>query len=181
MKKGLLMFTTVFSVAVLTQSCDKIKDKIFDAFTAQGADVNFTVPPIADTTTMGTLGSQTVYFNLDSTVQAVTDDAFSLEDVNSVTADEITLTINNPDSANNMSNFESGSISFYSNTNTTPVVYNFTVPDQYATTFSVPVNNTNLKPYMTGNNFTYTINGKLRRPTTKSLDVNANIKFDVDN
>lgn len=183
MKRNMILLAaTVFSTGILLQSCDKIKDKIFDAFTAKGAEVNFTVPPVADTALTQSLGAETVYFNLDSTVRSVTGNAFSLNDVKTVNPDEITITVENPDSANNLSNLESGTLSLSSSSNTTPVNFNFTVPDQYTETFSVPVDKSiNLRSYMDGNSFTYTFSGKLRRPTTQDMNCKAVIKFKIDN
>ncbi|RYY26401.1 MAG: hypothetical protein EOO04_10730 [Chitinophagaceae bacterium] len=182
MRKTSIYLIAAMAIAGVTlQSCEKIKDAIFNAFSAQGADVNFVIPAIPDTTTTGTLGSQTAYFDLDSTVKAHTANQFSIDDVNTVSPDSIILTLANADSSNNMSNFESGQLSFYSDANTTPVNFNFTVPDVYATSFVVPVDQSlNLKSYMTGSNYTYTLKGKLRRATTHDLDCNAKIKFKID-
>lgn len=171
-----------FSSVFLFSSCNKILEAFFEAFAADGANFVFEVPPVSLTDTTLTLSAQSVYFNLDSTVKSVTNDKYSINDVSSVNPDELTLKINNPDSNNNFSNFETGSVMLVSNSNSTPISFTFSQANVYADSISVPLDkNLNLKTYLQGNSFTYTLSGKLRKATTKTLEINANMKFKVSN
>jgi hypothetical protein len=180
MKKVLtITLVTLFSCFLLV-SCDKLKSALLNAFSANSADFTFTVPPVTITDSVISLGSQTIYFDLDSTIKAVTSNSFNLSTISSVTPNSITLKIQNADSANSFANFQSGTVSFYSNTNTTPYNFNFTNPDHYTDSISIPVDtNTNLKSYLEGKNFNYSLMGKTRRVTNKQLMIKANVKFKV--
>ncbi len=103
-----------------------------------------------------------------------------MKDVTSVNPNQISLKILNPDTANNFANFESGSLSFFSDNNTTPFSFDFTNANQYADSISLPLDTTvNLKSYMMGKNFNYILKGKLRKATTSTLNVRATVKFKV--
>jgi hypothetical protein len=180
MKNIFLHLSVIAFISVSIISCDKIKSKLLDAFTADGANFTFSLPPVSTTDSMMSLGTQTIYFDLDSTIKAVTSNNFSLSSINSVTPNAITLKIQNPDSANNFANFQTGTLSFTSNTNTTPYNFSFSNLNVYADSISIPLDtNTNLKSYMEGKNFGYTLIGKLRKITNKQLNVKANVKFKV--
>ena len=180
MKKQVLLTLIAITTALSFHSCDKIKEALLQAFTADGATFTFSVLPVNTTDTMLSIGVETIYFDLDSTVKAVTNSAFSLNDVSSVNPNEISLKILNPDSANNFANFQSGSLSFYSNNNTIPYDFNYVNANQYVDSINIPLDTTvNLKSYMMGNTFNYTLKGKLRKPITTTLNVRATVKFKV--
>lgn len=172
----------VFSSVLLFSSCSKIMEALFAAFAADGANFVFEVPAFSLTDTTLTLSVQSVYFNLDSTVKSVTNNKYSINDVSNVNPDELSLKINNPDSNNNFSNFESGSVMLLSNSNSTPISFTFTKANVYSDSISVPLDkNLNLKTYLQGTNFTYTLSGKLRKATTKTLEIKTNMKFKISN
>jgi|GEM_PF-1554254 len=184
MKRKTLLFTiAVLLSGVFIQSCDKIKDKLFDSFSAKGVDATFEVSaPLLPTPVMLDLGTYTSYFNLDSVVRDFTKNAFSISDISSVKADSLTLMVLNPTADHNLSNFAKGEISISSSSNPTPVKFEFEVPDQYAETLTIAVgNNTELKPYLTGNTFTYNIKAQLRKAVTQDMEVRTIMKFKIDN
>lgn len=190
MKKVIIALSTLALTSTFVVSCsikDKILDAVFTAFTAKVADYDVTVPAINNTTLYQTINDQTVQFDLDSAIKAETSDQFSLDNINTVTAEEIILTLNGsgseaPDANNNFANFEKVKVTIYSNSNTTPISFEVTNnPDNYATTLSIPLDKTvNLKSYLTGKTFFYNVSAKARRETTHPLRVNVAVKMKID-
>lgn len=169
---GLMTFTT---------SCDKLKDKLFESFSANGGSVDFTIPVISDTGVKKDMGSESYNLNIDSIIKAQTGGAFSLNDIDAVEMEECILKINNPDADNNIQNFEEGWITFSTNSNPASMtVATGLVPDVYATEFAFPpVSGANLKSYLTGNVLTYAYQAKMRKATTKELDATLKVKLRI--
>ena len=122
------------------------------------------------------------HFNMDSAIKAHTGGAFGASDVSSVKIKQIIFTIINPDSLNNLSNFESARFTFKSNSNSVPLsIASFNFSDTYAatTTYIAPANTPELRSYLDGTELTYTVYGKLRRYTTKSIKFSVNITLRV--
>lgn len=189
MKKTFIALSAL-ALTTLAVSCsvkDKILDAVFTAFTANVANYDATIPAITNVTSYQSLSDETVQFDLDSAVKAQTGDQFSIDNINTVTMEAITLTLDGtgteaPDANNNFANFEMVKVTFHSDANNTPVTFELTNnPDTYATTLTIPVDNTvNLKSYLTGKIFTYNVSAKARRGTTHPLHVNVAVKMKID-
>jgi hypothetical protein len=175
MKTLLLRSTYLLAIIVLSagmQSCDKIKDKFFPGFEAEPSDLQIALPIIGSTTSASPIVSVTTYFNMDSIIKAETLNAFSIKNVESITVQELTLTIADGDNENNFGNLESIAVSLHSNVNTTPTMIASAplIADQDVNELTLsPVASNNLRGYMTGSYLTYTISGKARKVTTKPL------------
>lgn len=190
MKKTILALSLTAVAATFMVSCsvkDKILDAIFTAFTAKVADYDVTIPAITNIANYQTIATQSVQFDLDSAIKAETSDQFSISNINTVTAEELTLTLNGsgneaPDANNNFANFEKVKVVMYSNTNSTPLTFEVSNnPDTYAATLSIPLDKTiNLKSYLEGKTFFYNISAKARRETTHPLRVNVALKMKID-
>lgn len=169
-----LMFTT--------SSCDKLKDALFQAFYTQGVSQTFDIPIINTTNTETTFGTLVDKFNIDSIIKAETNDAFSLNDIKKITITEAKVTLLNADVDNNFANFESGMLTFSTNSNPTPLtVATGPNPDVYSETFMLPpIPDTNLKSYLAGSELTYVISGKARRVTNKVLNARLDVKFYIE-
>lgn len=172
-----IMLVTGFS------SCKKIISAIFPGIDAKAPDVSITVPPVlfapADELS---LGNYTVRFNLDSIVRANTKEVFNANDIRSVKIKSITVSALNSDNLNNLSNFEYARMALSSNTNQAEanlVTLNF--PDEATSTFTVtPESSPDIRSYLSGNELYYTIYGKMRRPTTKSLNLVVSVTLRIE-
>jgi hypothetical protein len=80
MRKMYLFLTFLSIVCAFTfSSCEKIKEKVFESFTATGADFKFTIPVITSTSTETAIGTTNLNFNLDSTIKAATGGIFGVD------------------------------------------------------------------------------------------------------
>lgn len=171
---GLLMFTT---------SCDKLKDKLFQAFTTNGVEQDFVIPIINTTTGQVDFGTIRDQFNIDSIIKAESGGAFSLNDIKKVTITEAKLILLNADADNNFQNFEEGWLNFNTNTNPTTVeIATGLNPDVYSEQWLLPpLTGVNLKDYLNGSELNYFVAGKARKVTTKALNCKLKVKFYVEN
>lgn len=180
MKKSIIALSLLggFSVLGLT-SCDKIKDKLFPAFETEISEVSVSIPITA--AGVEASSSSTVAFNLDSAIKANTGSTFSIDNISSVKVKDVTISINNPDDENDVSNFEAVSLKFSSNTVSTPaVVASASIPDNTAYSLNItPTDSPELKEYLKGNELTYTVSGTARRSTTKALDATVDVTLSV--
>lgn len=174
------MFLSLLSVVatIAFSSCEKIKEKIFESFTAKGADFQFTIPIIA-TTNEVTVGTSTVNLNVDSTIKANTGGLFGISILKQVNPEEITLSLLNPDQLNNLANFESIRVQVTTSSNSNPIVIaSMANPDTYATTVNLTVDNSKqLLDLLKASSVRYEVIGKARRITTKLLDAQLIVKL----
>jgi len=180
MKKRILTLSMLSGLLVFgLASCDKIKDKLFPAFDTEIDAVSVNIP----ITLQGaqTTSSNTVSLNLDSIIKANTGNTFSIDNLSSVKVKDLAIFVNNTDNLNDISNFETVSLKFSSNTNTTPVeVASASVPDSPASSLNIsPANRPELKEYLKGSELTYTVNGTARRSTTKMLNATVGVTLSV--
>lgn len=173
MKRSIFVLGT-FSILFAGLSCKKAAELIFQGLDTKIPDVQITIPiiPFVPQNEIS-LGNYSVNFNLDSTVRAKTGGVFGANAVKFIKITQISITILNPDPLNNLANFESARITLQSNTNNTPTEFlSQTFPDVYATSYAAtPANSTELLSYLKGSVITYTIYGKIRRITTKPLNI----------
>jgi hypothetical protein len=174
------LFLTLMSVVVTIafSSCEKIKEKLFEAFTAKGADVQFTIPVIA-TTNEVTIGTSSVNFNVDSTIKANTGGAFGVGILDQVNPEEVTLSLLNADQLNNLANFESFKVQVTTSNNSNPIVIaSMSNPDTFGTTVNLTVDNTKqLLDLLKASSVRYDVIGKARRITTKQLNAQLVVKL----
>ncbi len=184
--KSFAFTTAILSTMFLTQSCSK--GSLGQDVTWKGNDVTASVPIVPDTTLHSSMSSGTFTYNLDSMIKAETKNAFNITNIGKVTLKSCTVTIMNPDSANNFANFQQCNLSFYSNKNATPanIASISNNPDVYATVLNIPVDNTvDLKSYLysststTATTVNYVWGGKLRRATTKSLTIMVHVEYTI--
>lgn len=180
------VYTAALAIAATTLvvgagSCQKLKSKLFQAFTANGASVDFTVPVIAVTGTKTDAGSVTHQLNIDSIIKAETGGAFALKDIDKITVEECRIKINNPDADNNFQNFQEAWVNLTTNTNPTPLnLATGTIPDTYAEEFTLPaVSGADLKPYLNGSTLNYAYQATMRKATTKGLNCTLYVKLKI--
>src|SRR5271156_1441866 len=179
---GSITIAVTFALLSL-QSCGKLASSlVFNNLKLQPGSVTFTIPPTPslDSTI---LGSATNSYNVDSFIKANTASTLGISNITSVKLSSCVITITSgADSTNNFANFSSCVASFYSNNNTTP--YSISIPsnpDAYSTTLTMPVDTTaELKSYLSGNTFNYSVSGKLRRATTQTLTCTISYSFTMN-
>jgi hypothetical protein len=179
MKKSILALTLAGSLAIGLLSCSKVKDTLFPAFESEIGAVSVTIP----ITVAGTeaSNSKTITFNLDSTIRAYTQNAFSISNLGSVKVKDLSIMLVNADDFNDVSNFESVLVKLASNTNTTPaVIASAAISDTPASSLNItPTNSPELKGYLAGNQLTYTLMADVRRTTTKPLQATVLVTLSI--
>lgn len=178
---GALLISSVISCNVK----DKIAENLFKAFVVDAAEFDMVIPQVPASTDYVPLGSDTVYFNLDSTVKSYTSGIFSAADVKKVSMELIELELDGTDAyeadeENNFANLEKIRLLFYSD-GSNPIVYEIAeIPDTYTTRLSFPVDKTkDIKEHLMGKFFTYDIYAQVRRNTTHELKGKMKIKFKI--
>jgi hypothetical protein len=167
----------VFSVFSFT-SCEKIKEKLFESFTANGADFQFDIPVISSTNEI-TIGNKNVNLNVDSTIKAATGGLFGLGILKAVNAEEVTLNLLNADQNNNLANFESLKVKISANNGSnTVIIASMSNPDTYASSVKLNADNSKqLIDFLKTAPVKYEIIGKARRVTTKPLSAQLVVKL----
>ena len=180
MKKILSLLSAAVILLQFT-SCKKTAGNVFTGIDLTIPDVQVTLPIIVSvSTTEISLGTYSIHYNLDTAIQYYTGSTFNISSVTSVKVKQAILTMQNTDPLNNLSNFESMRIALQSNVNTTPTdILLFTFPDVYASSYTSSAGTTELLPYVKGSDLMFTVYGKMRRVTSKSLTIILSITFHV--
>lgn len=183
MKKILITIFAAFILLVEFSSCKKLVAAIFQGLDVNVPEVQVTIPTvIAVTSNEIPLGNFSFHFNLDSIVKANTAGVFGVNAVSSIKVKQISINITNADQLNNLSNFESARVTLQSNTNNIPTeLFSMTFPDTYASSITTtPTNSPELLAYLSGSDITYNIYGKMRRITSKPLNMVVSVTLRVN-
>lgn len=182
--KNLRYYTCFIVLGIIilsTTSCDKIKKAIFNSFSTNGGSIDFSVDVITDTSMVANFAELSNHLNIDSVIRVETKGNFDLDDIDKISVEFAEIVINNPDSVNNISNFETAGIVFNTNTNTNPVnIATGVIPDSYADRFQFDCSSLDLKGYLRGTELVYVLAAKARRATTKQLDCTLNFRFKIE-
>ncbi len=185
MKLEILSNSKAWAVAAMAllgmSSCTKLASNLKYDLNLQTASVNFTIPACS-TTSLSVTGSQTVYYNVDSFIKANTMSMLGVSNIQSVKIMSCNLELLDGTTTNNFANISSCSGGFSSDAVATPFVTTVANnPDAFSNNLTLPVDTTaELKDYIrNSNNFTYSLTGSLRRPTTDSLHCKATFAFKV--
>ena len=190
MKKVLLSLSLLALTAGVTtfQSCD-LKDKIKDAanidydFSFDGASAEFDLPIMTDLNNTMYPDTVTVPLELASQISQYAQ-YVQMDDIQSVTLESASLEILDGNATNDISNFETALIAFYtdSNPDVKYIASNDVIPNTPATTVQLAVApGINLLDYMqTGTNIYYSAGVNLRKVTTKTLRCKLVVKYKVD-
>src|SRR4051812_20665662 len=121
MKKIIFVLLPVLIIMAAT-SCKKVVTSLFPGIDVRIPDVQITIPPvIVVPSTEMTLGTFSASYNLDSIIKASTNNVFNINDIGSVKIKEVTVTLQNGDNLNNLSNFQNARVTVSSNTNSSEV------------------------------------------------------------
>ena len=175
--------TLAFTCATMLSmnSCSKLAKNLNYDLDMQTASMDVVIPAYSDTN-ISVSGSQTVFFNIDSFIKANTGNLMGVSNITSAKIRSCNLALQDPTPALNFANFKSCTGSFHTDGNLEPfavsIPYN---ADAYSATLSLPVDTSaELRGYMSnGNQFTYSLGGRLRRPTTKEIHCTATFTFKV--
>lgn len=184
-KHPFLYIALITCVGIMYSSCSKIDALIrAQAIPFTATDLSFDAPVTTNITTNTSIGSGTFTYNLDSLIKSETSNQLGLANLDTFMLTSCTLTITNPDSANNFANFESVNASFSTTANTTLATLGSVTdnPDTYAATLNLPVSAVNLKSYVApsgSTTFNYSVMGQARRATTKALNVSMHVTYNI--
>jgi hypothetical protein len=190
MKKSLSIFSVAIFLslaAVSFSSCDKLKEKLFEAFSTGGGDVDFTIPIVTSTGVENKYATEKIYINVDSIIKAETGGLFSLDNVKKISVESAEIYVNNPDNDNNLANFEGGGVIFNTfnptknDWNEPMLVASDDLQDAYADYHKMIITeNVNLKEHLRGNEIAYWYVAKARRVTTKPLDCTLKVRLHIE-
>jgi len=176
-----LAIATTLASDFMLQSCTKLGNALRYNLALQSGSVTVAIPPMANNGSTASVDAGSNTINIDSFIKAHTAGLLGVANIQSVKLTSCTITVQNANAANNFANFESCNAAFSSNTEITPYVINIADnPDVYATSLTMPVDTTaELKSYLIGNEFHYSVGGKLRRSTTDTLNCTIQFQFNV--
>ncbi len=183
MKRIIILSVVLLSVVASLISCNKIASAIFSGIEFNVPDISVNIPVIPYVVPSETqFGTATQNINLDSVVKANTGNIFGADVVKTVSIKSVAVTITNADDLNNLSNFESARITLTSNNNSSPIdIANITFPTTNSATFVfTPTDTKEFVSYLKGSTLTYTIYGKNRKITTKTLNFVASVRLKVN-
>lgn len=194
MKKTSLLTRCIFiaSFVILSCSCNKIKDAIasnLSPISLTQANITITIPASNSTAQQTAFG--TTYFDLDSAIQKQSGNSTVTyaKYAKHITITGITASLANGDANNNLNNLT------YS-VGTFPILVFNTTPDYNTATiiggsgqttpladpynWNIPVaGNTDLISIINGKNWAYGLAYKLQKPTTKDLQLNLTITYNI--
>ena len=176
-----LGFVTVLALSTLFTSCDKVKDLVTINVPLQTADVKFTIEPVAEGNMQETAFQWGI--NIDSVLKKENPD-LGIGNIKKVKVKSITLNLTKSPQDDNWSSFTAAEAGFASNA-ISPVSYitfasKSNIPDTYATTLDLTVNDVDLKDHFGATVFYYKVSATARRATTTALEGTATIKFDIE-
>lgn len=186
-RKLFYAISALLTTTIIFSSCDKLKDKLFEAFVTQAADVSLTIPVVSSTAQEGKVETLSFYINVDSIIKANTGGLFSLNSVSTVEIETVDMTINNADANNNFANFEYGILLFNTwnpstqDWNRVLGVARDDIKDTYAGNMSLTlVQQVNLKDHLKGTKAVYYYTYKARRTTSKQLNCTLRVKLKIE-
>jgi hypothetical protein len=175
-----LFMLAVGTVMIGLVSCDKLKELAKINVGAQSQDVEFNIPVVSGAGEQNLAGAN-VYLNIDSIIKA-TNSSVGVNNIKSARVTAVSITVLEPDSANNFAVVEACKVLLSSDTKPEQVTIAEMNgnPDEYKTTVDIPLNSSvDLAEYVKGNSYSYTLWAKTRRGTTKEVKCKATISYDL--
>lgn len=178
MKKRILLSFVAFA-ALCTTSCEKIENALFKPFESP---LNFevTIPVISNTSAEVNMGQTIVRYNLDSIIKKNTGDVFGADVVGSMYINQIGIQLLDNNASNHLGNFDYVKLSVSSGG--TPVILGpFNIPAGSSASAAFTVSSSpNIRPFFSGSNVTFVMNGKANKATTQPLRarISATIRFE---
>lgn len=170
MKKPLLLLLMISSAFMVT-SCKKLKEATEQNVSITPNSVEFNIDPIATTNTVTTIGTINVDIDLNALVKQYAA-GFGVNNIKSIKIKSFKIDlVNGSDASNNLANLESLSGEISATGKSSQAIVNLNSnPDVQATSITIPSSgDIELKDFVAGTSVKYTLKGKLRRATTKTL------------
>jgi hypothetical protein len=162
------------------QSCSKLAQIMNYDLAMQSSSVTVSIPPESVKGITETFGTGTANYNVDSFIRASTLGTLGIANIASVKLLSCVLTLQNATPGNNFDNLASVSASF---TTGDVAPYEIGITDNpaiYSTTLTIPVDSTaELKSYLTGSQFTYTLKGMLRKAVTDTMKCTIQFTYSI--
>lgn len=169
----LLMFTSF-----MLSSCDKAKDLVKADVNFEMANIEFAIQPMTAGT--GLLAESNTYFNVDSAIKSKAA-SFGVNNIKSAKLTSCQLTLLNATENNNIAAIQSCKAQLSAGGSQIALAEILNNPDSYATTLSLPVDNTvDLAAYLKATTFSYSLRGTLRRPITQQLDCKLTLTYKLE-
>jgi len=175
-------FGSLLILLISFAGCKEIKEKLLPSFTVSIPAIILTVPIISFKQDKEVpVGALRANINMDSTVRANTKGVFGASSVSSVKVTKVVFEVQNADALNNLSNFETGRLRLYPDSDTSAIdlaVIQF--PQKYTDYLALsPEESPEIRPYLNGSGISYNIYWKNRRVTTKRLRLLIKITLSV--
>lgn len=182
MKKLILVsLFALLGVALVSSSCNKLKELAKVNFDLENADGEFVIPIIARTGDVS-VNAADIYLNLDSVIKAQNSQV-GAKNIKEVHIKSCELMLKNSDAASNFSALESCNLEISSNVKAdwVKVAGVDSNPDTESSTLSLnPNNSLELKDYfLSATQFSYRISAKARKTTSKELQCKAIVKYTI--
>lgn len=179
MKKLAILSALVMAVFTFS-SCEKAEKLFFQPFESP-LNFDVTIAQVNSTNVESSLGSTTVNFDLDKEVEDNTDGMLDGSVVGAMYINQIAITLTDFNGTNNLQNFEYVTLSVSSGSSAPTVFGPFTIPAGAVSNAVFTVSNSaNIRQYFNGANVNFTLSGKAKTATNRTLParIGATIKFD---
>jgi hypothetical protein len=178
MRKSIIIALACCGMALFS-ACNKVVNGVGINIGMQSSTVDFTIPVITSTndTSFAAFNSR---LDIDSIIRA--NSQFSTNNIKSAKLVSVTVNFENGDEVNNFGALQNYKVLFSSNNkpDMVTVAQNDNNPDDHSSQISLPVvTGQELKDYFKATEFSYIIQGRMRRATTKELSCHAVIKYNV--
>lgn len=181
--KKLLISGFMLGLIIQSISCNKIIEAVFPGLDLKVPEFQVIVRAIISVSPYDVaLGSFSYQLNLDSIIKANTGGVFGINAVGSIKIKQVSINLSNADPLNNLSNFESVRMTIQSSSNNTATeLFTANFPDTYSSSITITPNNSpDLLSYLKGSEVTYNVYGKMRRITSKPLNMTIAVLLSVN-
>lgn len=173
-RKNRLFILAIFAIGIFTYGCEELLDLI--SFDTDYQTINFTINP-EDEPGEKVFDTVIVKSELNKWLE---DEGFSVDDVESVVLKEATFNIKNVDPSVNFDPISSVSAKISTDNDPEITIASKSTIPSGSHSVSLDVNDSELKGYLTQDEFVFTAMGVLKDPITETINVQAKIKFTVD-
>lgn len=176
--KNSTLLLSAFALLIAFSSCKKIKEATQRDVDVTPTAVTFTIPIIASTAAGTTFGEYNESLDLNALIKANASE-FGEDNIKNIKITAVTLDLTDSNDDNNIQNFESIDVKLQTGSGTPiTIAAQTSIPNTKAQSLTVPVSGTtDLKSYLGAASFKYSLTGKLRKATTKTLQAKLTAKY----
>jgi hypothetical protein len=165
---------------VVLAACQQVKEKLLPAFSVNIPPIKLSVPPIPFVSPKEIpIGILRTPINLDSTIKANTAGTLGAQSVHFVKVKSIVINLPEATKSNNLSNFEHARMVIASDTASQEIAV-ISFPTTFTNSLTVePANNADILRFLKGEQLTYNLYWKNRKPTTRFMKLEVKIMLSV--